>query len=858
MPESSVIYGCPRVTSASISRPQLYRRLGDSRPLVVVRGPAGIGKTTLLACWSQNLQGHHGIWIDAEITVSSFWGDLVSLIQESGYAQPGGMFAAGPAVLAPEATERLAQLIRGIRQLGPIVIVIDNAHLLAPQDVDWVIEVVRAVRSVKVVVATRTKMLWESVGVGLQVDVDVIDPHELALSRDEVGQITGLTGEALERVYTLSEGNGLFARSLGLEELSGGTVSLSESVGPQVRRLVASLSPGLRSFITATVAADELTVALAFELARVPDVEQHLSGIERVGLGMWRDNSRCFTYSSSVRRVLRGDLERDQPAEFRRLREIVYTWALAEGRGIDALRIAVDLDDLELAERAIRLQFIDLVSGANYAVTLELLSRYDEEALRPWPIINTAIAAAYRFTHGDRSRARPYFLAAAHSAPLAMKRAQPIERAYLLSINNLVAREQGTLTRAIADRLHRHLNSLTPQDRSENLGNLTVMYCYLGISYLLLGHAKTAIECFGEGLNWGWDAGSADAVMRPLSLLAMSRAMMGDIRGAREGLARIRAQRFPAELLERTVGVPYQLAATAVAFNDHDLDAAMRHLSVVEARLPATEFWWYYAMLYANALLMQGQPNQAVAELDRLIAEYGGGRELEPEARTQLVRSRSVLLLMISDPAGAIETVTSSGSAVEQRIIRGLIAMLSNQDDEAISFLSMADSVDDADATRRITRLMILAVAVVRRGDDEAAIAVVQQLGRLLRQFDSQLPLMIVPPEDRKALVALANRIGDTTTAGLLGKTFTLPTVTSPIRPVPKLTPRERTVLAELALPGTSADIAERLHVSVNTVHTQLRSLYRKLGVTSREDALRAAVSHGLISTGAPTLAAHT
>jgi LuxR family maltose regulon positive regulatory protein len=33
-------------------------------------------------------------------------------------------------------------------------------------------------------------------------------------------------------------------------------------------------------------------------------------------------------------------------------------------------------------------------------------------------------------------------------------------------------------------------------------------------------------------------------------------------------------------------------------------------------------------------------------------------------------------------------------------------------------------------------------------------------------------------------------------------------------------------------------EIAERLHISFNTVHTHVRSIYRKLGVATRSDAL--------------------
>lgn len=59
--------------------------------------------------------------------------------------------------------------------------------------------------------------------------------------------------------------------------------------------------------------------------------------------------------------------------------------------------------------------------------------------------------------------------------------------------------------------------------------------------------------------------------------------------------------------------------------------------------------------------------------------------------------------------------------------------------------------------------------------------------------------------------------------------------------PLQSLTGRETEVLCEMALGGSYADIAHTLFVSENTVKTHVSSLYRKLGVERRADALRRA-----------------
>ena len=61
------------------------------------------------------------------------------------------------------------------------------------------------------------------------------------------------------------------------------------------------------------------------------------------------------------------------------------------------------------------------------------------------------------------------------------------------------------------------------------------------------------------------------------------------------------------------------------------------------------------------------------------------------------------------------------------------------------------------------------------------------------------------------------------------------------------LTRRERVILAHLALPLTLSEIAASLFVTRNTVKSQVRSIYMKLGVADRESALSAGRARGLV-----------
>jgi DNA-binding CsgD family transcriptional regulator/tetratricopeptide (TPR) repeat protein len=62
------------------------------------------------------------------------------------------------------------------------------------------------------------------------------------------------------------------------------------------------------------------------------------------------------------------------------------------------------------------------------------------------------------------------------------------------------------------------------------------------------------------------------------------------------------------------------------------------------------------------------------------------------------------------------------------------------------------------------------------------------------------------------------------------------------------LTPREIEVLALVATGCTDAEVADRLVVSLRTVHAHLRSIYRKLDVHTRSAATRYALEHDLVA----------
>ena len=71
-------------------------------------------------------------------------------------------------------------------------------------------------------------------------------------------------------------------------------------------------------------------------------------------------------------------------------------------------------------------------------------------------------------------------------------------------------------------------------------------------------------------------------------------------------------------------------------------------------------------------------------------------------------------------------------------------------------------------------------------------------------------------------------------------------TLSVPTTGLSALTQRERVVLGEIGDNITLEEVAARLWVTRNTVKSQLRSAYRKIGVSTRAEAVAWARAHGI------------
>lgn len=98
---------------------------------------------------------------------------------------------------------------------------------------------------------------------------------------------------------------------------------------------------------------------------------------------------------------------------------------------------------------------------------------------------------------------------------------------------------------------------------------------------------------------------------------------------------------------------------------------------------------------------------------------------------------------------------------------------------------------------------------------------------------------------------------------GILGSIASSAARCEPVSDAPtaQLSSRELKVLCMIAGGSTNRQIADATHRSINTIEAQVKSMYRKLGVRSRTQAVREAVQRGLLmwrDEGAPVAVVRT
>jgi LuxR family maltose regulon positive regulatory protein len=255
------------------------------------------------------------------------------------------------------------------------------------------------------------------------------------------------------------------------------------------------------------------------------------------------------------------------------------------------------------------------------------------------------------------------------------------------------------------------------------------------------------------------------------------------------------------------------------------------------------------AQLRARYRTAQGDAPGALRLLHDVADER---RTLSPESfvTAPLVVDEALAWLACGDPDEALSTLRRLPDGPDRRIGLARVRLATGQPGEALA--ELGDAADDPSLPPALAIRAQLAAA--------AALDATGHPGEVLRRLEGALaaartegfrrPFVEVSPWWRQALEPHAHLLREH--GWLTGRPSArvarpAPDTEPPALVVEPLTARELEVLRLAAQPMSSREVAETLHLSVNTVKTHLRSIYRKLAAPTRNKAVRRARALGIL-----------
>lgn len=825
----------PRVARGIIARPRLAAALDTDTPLTVLRGASGLGKTVAVVEWSREA-AETVVWVTVEgsSSVALARAVLRALDGRDAHSDAPTVGERPWAVVASRLDE--ASL--------PLVLVVDDAAALERESVFDLCRTVSRAPGVRLIATVNRRSAFDHAALDLVVDRTLIGPDDLAFDADEIARaldvdetiaadILASTGGFPALIHAASllppprdPGALTDAASITVEEYLRTRLDRS---GVDQRRLRA---------LTRLSVADVVTLSSARGLTGEADVEGILDEAEAFGFGRWSDD-RLFVFAPVARTLLRRELQRSRASEIPHLVAAAVHAALDRRAPFEALRLAVEHDDLTLASHAIMSGWSRLLDDHG-PESVRLLRHLPVSRLKDQPLIAMLLAICYLASKLRRLRGLQLLRVAIAAANSRRSDLPPTERVFIWAAESAALRLIGLSDRAaqVATRALGLFRETSESIWEPYAAEMPLLCTHLGISLYYGGREEQAIECFEYAASL---AASHDLTkaFHSLSLLSGIHALNGDMPESLHYVELVRQGPWDQEMLDGYRGTFYRVAEAMLAVEAGDARAAREHVQAFGPHRSTSEHWPAMAVTEAWVALHEGRAAAGLEQLESLRRLRG--READAaSARDTLSRSRALLHLAVGDVAAAREVLRhdAKGDRFGAILERARLALVEGRAAEATRLLEQTRRSPE-NARQRAEAVAVRSAALRRTAGPAAATRTAETLGVQLDDRDLTTPAALLPVEDaqflRAALAELSARLplGDAVLPGAADR--------------PRLSSREQVVLRALTSGASLASIATDLTVSQNTVKTQLRSLYRKLGARNRSEAVEKAAEFDLL-----------
>ncbi len=871
----------PVVPPGLVRRRRLEAQLskGTSQSFTLVSAGPGAGKTFAIAAWAASGVAPGPVaWLSLDTTDNdprTFWWDLLQSVIGSGAVPDGhGLRDIVPAttfgaVEAREVRTRLAELP------APVVLVLDDFHEITS---DAVLEafgqlVDHLPDTLRLVMLTRADPMLRLHRLRVGGQLTEIRTKDLAFTEPEAAELFDLQGIHLgreqlavlrSRTQGWPAGLRLAAMSLdpadiddGITRFSGNERSVADYL---IGEVVDRLSKDDRDFLLKTSITDKINGDLADALLGLADSQstlEKLAGANAFVVALGGQNE-WFSYHPLLQELLRHRVALEQPAAVIVLHERAASWMAQHGEPIESVRHSILAGDLDGAGRTLLSVIPRILSaeGPSLALAIEPLARSATNA----PTFGSLLASATVHFHHldipgmlqDAAEARQFLDEAADDV-------RPSAEVLISLFEIAGARMRGdvatvaAISTRVIDYLDRTPRRLIPAGRhfrlvaENNLGGAKLWIGDLGAAEQILavigpaaielelpltqlnalGHRAVVEALQGRcrqahrralaGVDIVERRGWASEPQALASFLALGLVELSRHRPVEAAAHINRGLTSSGDHTDRSLRLALAIAAVELAVLRGDADAALTADARLRAGLgrtqqPADLLVRWAAVAGAQALLLADRP----AEVAKRIGRPGDGDGFAASWE-RVVLARAQLALGNYRPGlELIEPLLEPGwpcreAAINARLIEATVADRQHRDTAALTAVTTAVDLAHAEGIRRpfLARGARLAALLLRY----------QHLGGRHAGFVADLVDNLGPVAE--------------------------PESSAPM--VEHLTERELIVLRYLPTMLKAGEIATDLYVSVNTVKAHLRSMYRKLGVSNRREAVERARSIGLL-----------
>ena len=840
---------------------------GNIADTTLVCAPAGYGKTVTLADWARASTESDIGWVSLDRDDNDpnrLWASVVAALAACPSVPPGSRLHA-PWVWQPGAEpEFLAELTDAVQSLPrPIRLILDDVHeLVDPVALHGLQTLIRnRPTGLRLVLSSRHDPPLSLPRLRLEGRLAELRADRLRFSPTDTATLLERSGLRLTpvQVDTLHQRTGGWAAGLRLaalavsrtpdrdaflDQFSGNESSVADYL---VGEILSRLPDDIQEFLRVISISDPVPSGLAAELSGREEAGSLLDGLERQtsllsSTGGPRD---VYRIQELLRTYLTADLQRQGPTRAAELHAVAARWWAGQDRPINALNHAAESRNPALLSDLLRRFALPLILTGGQGPLRRALSILGTKAIAsdPWLALTYALA---ELEAGDTAAARAHLRHVrknwhSHdSVDLAVLQA---------AAEQLIAPTEEHSSTGVAT----EIDELSVEPPVEALARLSRGTTLLGRD----DHTGARAE-LETALELGRRHGLDHLSMQCQVLLGLIARTTGDVRTM---LSRSTAALAAAT---RHGWQASTWSATATAMTAH---AALQRADAPEAERLAAEAIALHSgpltpplrfalrVVHGAATFDQGRRADGLAELQQARSELGDAAVgAEQAASAAILEFRAALKVGHSAATRTVyswlaeRTLDAAGPAsiAELLVMRAWAESAAGRPEHARAVVRPVLTGSTPPLLRHtLIDAWLLETSLAAAADERPAVRrALQSALSIAEPIDALRPFAQAGAGIRELL---AHQLGSFGTAEAFAHRA-LAACTSGEDRHTVLSERELTVLELLPSMLSLNEIATDLTVSVNTVKSHVRSIYLKLGVSSRRTAVLSAHESGLLT----------